>query len=268
METQTSISLIISTYNRPDALAAVLKSVCNQSHLPNEVIIADDGSTKETSEVIKNFKNIMPNLKHIWHEDQGFRLAAIRNKAILNSNSHFISMIDGDMLLHHDFIKSIQAHIKPNIFLQGKRVLLNTHLTQKILEVASTEIDFFSKGITNRFNTISVIPLSKILSRTFNKIDGVRGCSMHFWKEDAIKINGFNEDFVGWGREDSEFVCRLLNNGVQRKNIALGAVAYHLFHKEANRTQLPINDQILEDCIQNKLTWCPNGLKCDKSETH
>jgi glycosyltransferase involved in cell wall biosynthesis len=253
-------SLIVTTYNRPDTLKLVLDSILHQSVFPKEVIIADDGSKIETKNLITSYQDRLPNLIHVWHEDLGFRLAAIRNKAINQCYGEFISLIDGDMILHPSFIKDIQSHIEPNYYLQGKRVLLSEDLTNQILKQESIGINYFSHGITNRFNTLSIPWLSQIISRKHNSIKSVKGCSMHFWKEDAERVNGFNEAFIGWGREDSEFLQRLLNVGVQRKNIALGAVAYHLFHPEAPRTQLDQNDTILDDTIRLKKVWCTQGL--------
>jgi glycosyltransferase involved in cell wall biosynthesis len=253
-------TLIVSTYNRPDALTKVLESVFMQNTIPFEVIIADDGSTNETAKVIDTFKSKIKNLHHVWHTDEGFRLATIRNKAILKSKGDFISLIDGDMVLHPDFIKTIKLLAKKNTYLQGKRVLLSEVTSNLFLKEKDLSIHFLSSGITNRFNTISSLLLTKFLSKKYNSIKSVKGCSMHFWKEDALKINGFNEAFVGWGREDSEFLCRLLNAGVERKNIILGAVAYHLFHKEASRSMLSENDEILNQCIQQKKKWCDTGI--------
>ncbi len=253
-------TLVVSTYNRPDALSIVLDSIVNQSRQPSQVIIADDGSGDDTTQLVKSYQGKIKNLLHIWHEDQGFRLAAIRNKAIQATTGEFISLIDGDMVLHPDFIKTIYYLAKKNTYLQGKRVLLNQEASYELINGNKNKIHFFSKGIVNRFNAISNVFLTRYLSKKYNSIKAVKGCSMHFWKEDAFKTNGFNEAFVGWGREDSEFLCRMLNAGITRKNIILGAVAYHLYHDEASRTQLKANDDILQECIDNKKTWCDQGL--------
>jgi glycosyltransferase involved in cell wall biosynthesis len=258
-------SLIVTTYNRPDALDLVLKKIADQSIKPFEVIVADDGSASDTRIIIEKYNSKIPNLIHVWQEDKGFRLARIRNLAIIKSTGDFISMIDGDMVLHPDFIKDIQSHIKENFYLQGKRVLLSEETTNKLINNHDYHLHFFSSRIKNRFNTLSIPLLSKLISRKFNSIQSVKGCSMHFWKQDAIKINGFNEGFVGWGREDSEFLCRLLNSGVQRRNIALGAVAFHLYHQEAQRTMLTTNDIILNECIKFKKTWCEEGIEKSQS---
>jgi GT2 family glycosyltransferase len=83
---------------------------------------------------------------------------------------------------------------------------------------------------------------------------------MGFWMEDIVRVNGFNEDFVGWGREDSEFAIRLLNSGTKRQNLAFGGVAYHLHHQENSRQSLPANDIIMERAISEASIFCPNGI--------
>lgn len=254
-----SISLIIGTYNRPDALERVLESVVRQSLIPMEVLIADDGSSNATQSVVDSFRDKLP-IQHIWHEDEGFRLSAIRNKAILSASGDFIAVIDGDMVLHRDFIKDISQHARKGQYLQGKRVLLSASTTDAVLKRELIDPGPFTKGITNRLNAISVPFLAKWLSPIRNHIKATRGCSMHFWKEDLVKVNGYNEDIKGWGREDSELAVRLQNAGVKRKNMVLSAVAFHLFHPEAKRDQLQLNDEILDKAIQEKAIWCKNGL--------
>ncbi|MBP6386680.1 MAG: glycosyltransferase [Pseudarcicella sp.] len=256
------ISLLITTYNRPEALNLVLMSALAQSLLPHEIIIADDGSTESTKDLIAGFQDqrLVP-IYHVWQPDEGFKLSAIRNKAIAQAKGEFICMIDGDLLLHNDFIQIIENMAVRNTFYQGKRVLLDENKTEQIiLSEKIPNITFFSNGFKNRLNTVSSKLLSSILSKRINSIRAVKGCSMHFWKEDALAVNGFNEDFIGWGREDSEFVSRLLNYGVKRKNIILGAVGYHLHHQEASRKMLPENDLILEQTLKFKKMVCENGI--------
>jgi hypothetical protein len=84
---------------------------------------------------------------------------------------------------------------------------------------------------------------------------------MAFFKQDCININGFNNDFEGWGREDSEFVVRLLNSGINRKNLRFNAIQLHLWHNENTRASLQQNDIILQNAIDNNAKWCDNGIK-------
>jgi len=262
-------SLIITTYNWPQALEMVLESVRTQTELPDEVIIADDGSGADTIALIATFKDKFPvPLYHSWQEDQGFRAAQSRNKAMAISGGEYIIIVDGDMMLHPDFIKSHKRTAAANTFIHGKRVLLQPELTKQILQRKQYQINFFTGGIINRFNTISSDFLSSLFSRKQQNIKAVRSCNMAFWRTDMLRINGFNNEFVGWGREDSEFALRLLNAGVKRKNLVFGGVGYHLYHDEKPRTALPENDKILLDAIKQKTTWCPNGINQFIKEKH
>lgn len=255
------ISLVITTYNWKEALATVLKSAFRQSELPREIIVADDGSREDTRAVIEALAKESPvPLRHCWHPDTGFRLAEIRNKAIAMATGEYIVMVDGDMVLHPDFLKSHRRIARKNQFIQGKRVLLAPEISQRLIQGSIAKITPFTTGITNRFNAISSGFLSGLFSARKKDIRSVRGCNMAFWREDVLKVNGFNEDFVGWGREDSEFVVRMLNQHITRRNLKFGGVAYHLYHKENTRIGLNANDAILEKAISEKSTFCPNGI--------
>lgn len=256
-----STSLIISTYNREDALELTLLSVLQQTELPDEIIVADDGSGEKTRALIEKYNEILPMpILHCWHEDLGFRLATIRNKAIAMANCEYIVMIDGDIIMSEQFISSHKKNARLNQFIQGSRVLLQSDLTQEVLKSKRVRFGFFTKGITNRFNTIHSPFLSSLMSFYSNKPNRIRGANLSFWKSDVIKVNGFNEDFVGWGREDSEFAVRLKNIGILRKHLKFAGFGYHLYHKESSREALRKNDLILERAISEQLTSCENGI--------
>jgi glycosyltransferase involved in cell wall biosynthesis len=260
---KTSVALCITTYNSPAYLDLTLLSVLKQSILPKEVIIADDGSGESTKLLIEQYKAIFPiPLIHCWHPDEGFRVAKIRNKAILASHCEYIIFIDGDMVLHRHFIRDHIKNSNPQHFIQGSRVLVSKTISEQRLCSKKICFHFFSKGIINRINTLSLPCLSKIIMRFYGAKGhtGVRSCNLSFWKQDAMNINGFNEDFEGWGREDSEFVVRLLNSGVKRQNLKLGGVGFHIWHPENSQQLLHKNQALLEKALENGEKWCKNGL--------
>lgn len=254
-------SLIITTYNWKNALELVLLSALNQSILPDEIIIADDGSNTDTKELINKFaQNSQIPIIHSWQEDNGFRAAMSRNKAIAKASGEYIILTDGDMILHHNFIKDHLCNAKQNCFIQGSRVLLSATKSQSIMSQKKISFHFFEYGIRNRKNMIHSNILSKLFSYQSKTLTGIKTCNMSFFKADCLKVNGFNEDFIGWGREDSEFVVRLLNSGIKRKNIKFNCVAFHLWHNENPRNNLNENDKILQDSIAKKATFCMNGI--------
>ncbi len=255
------VSLIITTYNWPESLILVLMSIENQTIIPDQVIIADDGSAVETKECITKFqKDSELNIIHSWQEDNGFRAAKSRNKAIAKSSGDYIILIDGDIILHPKFIQDHVNNAKVGHFIQGSRVLLTKDITEQIITSKRISFSFFSKGLNSRKNTIHSNLLSKIFSKIRNSPRGTRCCNIAFFKQDCINVNGFNNEFEGWGREDSEFVVRLLNNGLNRKIVRFNAIQYHLWHSEIDRTFLDYNNQLLNKSIENKITVCTKGV--------
>jgi glycosyltransferase involved in cell wall biosynthesis len=262
-KSKSNVSLIVTTYNRVDALSVVLHSILKQSVLPDEIIVADDGSTSSTKELIEKLNTISPiPLRHCWQEDEGFRLSTIRNKAISQAFLEYIIQIDGDIILHKHFIRDHIRIATRGKFIQGRRVLLSEDLTNRLLSGQKTQINFWSNGIKNRLNAYCNKFLSPVFSALFSKQShwGIRTCNIAFWKSDAIAVNGFNEAFVGWGREDSEFVVRLFNSGIRRKDLRFGGVAYHLFHPENSRAMLEQNEKILQNTIDQQLKFCELGI--------
>jgi glycosyltransferase involved in cell wall biosynthesis len=255
------ISLAITTYNWKEALEIVLLSAFGQRLLPDEILIADDGSSDGTADVIDRLRQVAPvPLMLCWQEDKGFRAARSRNLAISASTGDYLIFIDGDMVLHPAFIADHKEAAIKNCFVQGSRVILSALKTKEVLAAKRVAVSFFSSGIENRKNSLRLPLGNAFFSPLSRNLTGIRTCNFAFWKKDAEAVNGFNEDFVGWGREDSEFAARLLNNGIIRKNLRFAATAYHLFHPPQTRQTLPSNDFLLQTTIDKKLTWCANGL--------
>lgn len=255
------VSLIITTYNRPDALNCVIQSAMNQSELPDEIVVADDGSTNETMLIVQQWqrKSLVP-IIHCWHEDTGFRLSAIRNKAIAISCHEYIIMVDGDIVLHRHFIRSHKQRAALNTFLQGSRVLLSKKKTAEILLEKTSNVYVFSSGIKSRLNALYLPFLSRFVSYYNNDLARIRGCNLSFWKNDILKVNGFNEDFEGWGREDTEFMVRMLNNDIRCLKMKLEGFGYHLYHPESSKAMLMENQRILDEAIRLRATRCENGI--------
>ncbi|ECP7275632.1 glycosyltransferase [Campylobacter jejuni] len=256
-------ALIITTYNQKERLKLVLDSVKNLSFLPNEVLIADDGSKEDTAKLIKEYQKDFPCiLKHIWQEDKGFRAATSRNKAVNASNSEYIILIDGDMILDKNFIADHLKFASFKTILQGSRIILNENESKELLSKNNFNLAFNKKCFKNQRNIFlakCVYKFSKLTKKFFKKSQLVKGsktCNMSFYKSDFESIEGFNEKFIGWGREDSEFVARFLfNNGVL-KRLKFNALAYHIYHKENSKNMLEINHQIYLKTIKNKkTTW-------------
>jgi glycosyltransferase involved in cell wall biosynthesis len=259
----SSSSLIISTYNWPDALKLCLLSVAEQSVLPDEVIVADDGSTTQTAELIEAFRATFPvKLIHVWHEDDGFRLAKIRNKAIAASSCDYIIQIDGDLILHKHFIKDHLKVRKQGNFVAGGRVLLNKHLSDRMLQQKIARIGVFESGQRNILNRFRINWLSRLMTYKYGNQDifSLRGCNMAFWKEDLVHVNGYNEVFHAWGLEDSEIASRLIYSGLKKRTLKFGGIGFHIFHPEADRSRFQEAQYYLLESVKRRIVYCELGL--------
>lgn len=260
-------SLIIVTYNRPKALEVILKSILKQTQIPHEVIIADDGSEKETENLINKYSINFPcNLKHVWQEDMGFRAAAIRNKAVKASTGEYLIFSDGDLFFNPHFIKDYKRNAAKGEARIGSRVFLTERATKKRIQKQNCNavFPFFS-------NEIEINQLNAIRMPVINNFFGVqkyrsnlRGGLLGVWKNDLEMINGWNENFTGWGMEDTELVARLWLKGIKLKKLKFAGITYHLWHPHLSRQQIHKNEELLANCFKSRKSWCDNGLIKDK----
>jgi glycosyltransferase involved in cell wall biosynthesis len=259
------VSLIITTYNWVEALKLTLLSVASQQVLPTEVIIADDGSRPETKQFIDKIRKVFPvPIVHVWQKDNGYQRTLILNEAVRNSAYGYIIQVDGDIVLHDSFIKDHLKVAEKGFFVKGSRCLLKNDITQKSILTNNIKFGIFSPGINNRFNALRIPFIAPFLYySTQNDISGVIGCNMAFWKKDFIKVNGYNNDIVGWGREDSEIAARLINNGLKKKRAKLMAICYHLHHSFLSRDKDEKNITMLNDTINGKVLQCAHGYNVE-----
>ncbi len=255
------ISIIITTFNWVEALELSILSVFKQTIPPYEIIIADDGSDDDTTQLVNRLKQQSPiPIVHSRQRNKGFRLARSRNRALAISRGDYIILIDGDIVTEKHFIEDHIEAARKNCFIQGSRVLLNEQATIAAFKNKELRPCLTDKNLKNRKNCLRCTFLSKLCSRPVKYLAGVKTCNFAFWREHAELVNGFNENFIGWGREDSEFTARMLHNGIRRRNLKFKAVVFHLYHKINSRKYLAENDKILANTLNKRLTWCENGL--------
>lgn len=256
-----TVSFLVSTYNWPDALELVLESLNLQSEMPDEILIADDGSKEETLALIDKLRAVssVP-IRHIWHEDEGFRRTVILNKAIAQSTCDYIIQTDGDCLLHRDFIRDHKAAARTGVYLYGSRVNILEGFVPKLFQKKQLEFGYFSEGIKNRTRNLRIPFLMKTYRPKQELSHKLRGCNLSFWKSDFIAVNGYNEAMTGWGREDSELVARLLNKGILGKRIRYGGIVYHIWHPTASKHNFNKNDAIQQETVETGRSWCEKGI--------
>jgi glycosyltransferase involved in cell wall biosynthesis len=257
------ISLIISTYNSPKYLALALNSVLMQTRMPDEVIVADDGSGEETRMLIAKFqKQFKVPLIHVWQPDEGFRVCRIRNKAINTAAGDYIIQIDGDIIMHPHFIEDHEKNAKPGYFAAGCRTFLSEEYSKVILESGEIDIPMILHNCMDTSNARRIPILTPFFKyrRLHNKTT-IRGCNMAYWKKDALSVNGYNEDFEGWGSEDCDFSIRLSNSGLKKLWLKFTAIAIHIYHTENSRDNEISNRKLMNETMEKGLTYVPNGIK-------
>lgn len=271
---QITLSVIVTTYNWPQALNLVLEALAAQVIPSMEVIVADDGSGSETKAIIENMrKTFSCPLRHVWQEDNGFQAAKIRNKAIIQSAGEYIIFIDGDCIIANNFIQHHLSLKQKNYFVAGNRVLLTQHFTQDLLH-SDNQLKLHEWGFLKwlkalrqkKINRILPCMQSWFLVRVINffnkqKWQGAKTCNLAVWKQDLLAVNGFDESFTGWGFEDSDLVLRLLRKKVKRKEARFYAPVIHLWHAEQSRDKLTQNFQKLEKIISSTAIKANNGLE-------
>ena len=256
------ISVIITTYNNPFYLEKVLYGLRNQKRSPDELIVADDGSGKDTAKVIKTFSETVPfPVMHVWQENKGFRAAKIRNKAINRSSGEYIIFLDGDCIVNRHFISDHIYLAERNSFIQGKRILVKKKAVGFFnCEHANSIRNLFDLALHGKISNIHhLIRFPYDLHIHNRKLKGIKSCNMSFFKSDLLAVNAFNEDFIGWGNEDSELACRFFIYGLRKKIHPFMAICFHLWHP-ANYPVNNKNKELLKATIAAKESFCQNGL--------
>ena len=263
------ISVIVTTYNREDALAAVLRSLASQTDKDFEVVVADDGSGPATGKLIEEVKTTIGHrVEHVWHEDRGFRAGEIRNRAILASRGAYCIFLDGDCIVRPNFIASHRKLAEVGAFVTGNRILLSRELTAQVLrENLSPETWNFARWITercrggiNRLSALLALPLGPLRRLRRQHWRGARSCNMAVWRHDLDSVDGFDADYSGWGKEDSDIIVRLLHAGIARKDGTFATGVIHLWHVEADRSALPENERKLAQVLTGDNVRAKRGL--------
>ena len=263
------ISIIVATYDRADALDAVLRSLSRQIDRDFEVVIADDGSGPDTAALIEDWKRRLgAPLKHVWHEHRDFRAGEIRNRGIRASGGRYCIFLDGDCIARPDFVARHRALAEPGWYVTGNRVLLTERLTTAVLRehleperwgLRAWIGQRFSGGL-NRLAPVLTLPLGPLRKYNSGEWEGARSCNLAIWRADLDRVDGFDAAFIGWGGEDSDLLVRLLHAGVRRKDGRYSTGVLHLWHPGADRSRLPENEQLLARVIESERVRAERGM--------
>jgi glycosyltransferase involved in cell wall biosynthesis len=257
---QANLSVVITTYNRPNALDLVLEGYSNQIIKAKQIIIADDGSTESTANVVEGWKKKGLPLLHCWHKDCGFRRAEILNKAIQEVTTSYVIFTDGDCIPLSTFVEDHWNYAEEGHLLAGGRILTSESFTKKLesgVETLSNQNILYwltnrILGNVNRIGSMLRLPDGKWRKARPSSWEIVRGCNFSLALVDILRSDGFDETFVGWGYEDSEFAVRIINNGIRVKNLRYAAPLLHLWHQEFPRDKASENYHRLKRTINEK----------------
>ena len=259
MTAQPTITVIITTYNSPTYLRRVLAGYFKQTLFPLELVVADDGSTADTAAVIEEFRRTASfPVRHVWHEDLGFRAAKIRNEAIKVSQGEYLVFSDGDCIPHPAFVADHGAMAKPGYFVQGKRMLVRKQAAETF--AVTSGLNLLGRCLTGELSGVHHLLRLPGFVREGHGLRGIKTCNFALYRDAALTVNGFNEAFVGWGREDSEFAARLFASGLKRHDPPFSALVFHLWHPENSRDYLAENDRMLAEAIASRKFHCPCGI--------
>lgn len=262
-------SIIVSTYERPDALDACLRALGGQTDLDFEIVIADDGSGPQTARLIESWTPRLPvAVRHVWQQHDGFRAAEIRNRGIRASKGSYCIFLDGDCLARPDFLATHRRFAEPGWFVAGNRILLSRKLTEAVLASGlPAETWDFSKLVRERFGggVNRLLPAIRAPLGPLRKLypgawEGAKTCNLAVARSDLDRIDGFDTSYVGWGLEDSDLVVRLFHAGVRRKDGRFATGVLHLWHPQFDRAGLPDNQQRLDQVLASDRIAAKQGL--------
>ena len=269
------ISFIVLTYNRSDALLAVLRSLASQCHECHEVLVADDGSNAEQVDLVRQkCPDFNCPVRYVWHPDQGFTASVARNLGAYHATGDYLVFLDGDCVPGPSFVEAHTRLAEKSCFVNGSRVLIGERLTQRVLrndiDLLDQSLAFWIKarlqGDSNKLLHLMGWPDSLYRLQQGFKWKGIRSCNLAVWRQDFFAVNGFDETFEGWGHEDADLVLRLSHFGIKRKNGFWATEVYNLWHQEQQRAHASINEQRVVDRMKTNQIVAVKGL--DQIEPH
>ena len=271
------ITIIVPTFNRPEALRLCLKSLARQSMMPSEVLVADDGSSSETRDAVQEMQRSLYDffpIIHVWQEDIGFRKPKILNESVRKATGDYLVFIDGDCMAHRHFIRAHVEHSDPAAILGGKRVEIGRTLTEQLLKEGVVLNSFSPRLIMDSLTgnsrkveesiQIKNPLLRRIMHRDQITDDGIWGCNFSLYKDLFMEINGCDEDFLDGSLEDNDLGIRVLNLGKQVRSVRGLAIVLHLWHPSSwsfEGDKYRYNNQIIKRRIEFKERSCKNGIK-------
>jgi len=273
-------SVIVPTYNRPDALRCVLDGMLAQDRRDFECIIADDGSGPETAALVDSYRPRFESagitrLHHVWHPDEGFRLAAIRNRASEQARAPWVIFLDGDCIPRRSFIRGHASCAKVQRLARGSRVLMTRQLTEDALAGRVSPYDLSLQSLLRLRRQGHINQIAPLLGGVFDglrrawsavRLDrwkSVRTCNLALHRSCLERLGGFDERFIGWGLEDSEFCVRAENAGLRLLRAPASTTVMHLWHREGSPCFSARSQELFSESVKQRLSRTEHGMRVD-----
>ena len=270
MSAKPLISVVLTTYNRSDALAVVLRALQRQTDTDFEVVIADDGSQPAHRARIREIaQGCSFALAHVWHPDVGFTVARARNLGVAQSRGSYLILLDGDCVPDIDFVAQHRRLMQSGFLVNGSRCLLSKRFTQHVLDGAVDVVGMtwvywmqqWRKGYASKISPLLRAPDWGVRIESDFRWHGIRSCNMGLWRADFERVNGFDSSFQGWGHEDADLVLRMFHAGIRRKNGFFATEVFHLWHDEASRNRASANEGTVRQRMQSDIVRAPLGFQ-------
>ena len=267
-------SIILATYEWPEALAMVLSGLVTQTERAFEVLIADDGSGEKTREVIRGYQRRAPfEIRHFWQENKGFRKSRILNEAIRAARGDTLIFLDGDCVPHKEFVEQHIALQEKGRYVCGRRVDLSKEYTAQLnpAQIEGGAVNGVGSGIfdlwldslrsngSKPFHRAYMVK-SPLLRRIcgLDKVVDLKGCNFSVSRADMLAIDGFDQSYEGYGREDTDVEIRLQNLGLTIKSAKNLCLQFHLWHEP--RAFTPVNEDLLAAARSEKRVKALRGM--------
>lgn len=263
--------LVISTFQKPEYLRLCLHSVVKQTYVPDSICIADDGSGALTKRIIDTFQLSHPELsvRHVWHENLGFRKTKILNKAVITSNADYMIFTDDDCVMHPTFIERHINLAAAGKFITGSVIRLEQGFTNRVLKLGEFQWDHKGRPLEWKPRSVSEflksMPFHPYIMAAFDILSPVKcswaGGNSSTYRDYILTVNGFDEK-MQYGAEDKEFGARLINSGLRGRHLRYTAPLYHLEHSRAyvNDEQVQKNRITLNAVRSSGKTSSENGI--------
>lgn len=260
-------TVVVSTYDRPDALAAVLRGLAGQTDRRFEVVVADDGSDDRTRQVVEAV-DVGVRVEHAWQEDRGFRLSRSRNRAVARARGDYLIFLDGDCIPRPGFVATHRRLAEPGWFVRGTRAALGRDFTRRVLAegipVERWSLARWLPAAARRDlkdpSPLLLWPTQRFRKRAPRKWKGAQTCNLGVHAAAFRSVDGFDEAYEGWGMDDADLAVRLIRAGVFRKEGKFAATVLHLWHPDTDRSTLDENLRLFEETLDGDRIRARVGL--------